>query len=176
MTCNLDKTWKDAEEAMKAMFEAGFHHQGEIPEGYRIDFNDHITDIWHMYQNVMRINRSRKEQWKDEDGNEAPELKSPEPKSPEPTFTIDGSDGFVTLPDGSYDPDGNISIGTDNITLGDAIASVPDAISWNNQVFTTPTTIGDTTTIAPPQATQSGELPAVDPEKNAEELNNRDGD
>ena len=168
MTCNLDKTWKDAEEAMKAMFEAGFHHQGEIPEGYRIDFNDHITDIWHMYQNVMRINRSRKEQWKDEDGNEAPELKSPEPKSPEPTFTIDGSDGFVTLPDGSYDPDGNISIGTDNITLGDAIASVPDAISWNNQVFTTPTTIGDTTTIAPPQATQSGELPAVDPEKNAE--------
>tara|TARA_B100000579_G_scaffold220540_1_gene180376 strand:+ start:2804 stop:3316 length:513 start_codon:yes stop_codon:yes gene_type:complete len=170
MTCNLDKAWNNAEAAMKAMFEAGFHHEGDIPEGYKIDFRDHITDIWHMYQNVVRINGSRKEQWKDAEGNEAPEL-----KAPEPTFTVDASDGFVTLPDGCYDPDGNISIGTDNITLGDAIASVPDAISWNNQVFTTPTTLGDTTTIAPPQATQSGELP-VDPEKNAEELNNRDGD
>ena len=47
-----------------------------------------------------------------------------------------------------------ISIGTDNITLGDAIASVPDAISWNNEVFTTPTdvTIGTDTQAAPPQA------------------------
>ena len=171
MSCNLDKTWNAAEKAMRAMFEAGFHHEGEIPEGYQIDFRDHITDIFHMYENVKRINKSRKDQWKDSEGNEAPEIK---PKAP--TFTVDASDGFVTLPDGCYDPDGNISIGTENITLGDAIASVPDAISWNNQVFTTPTTIGDTTTIAPPQATQSGELPAVDPEKNAEELNNRDGD
>ena len=112
----------------------------------------------------MRINKSRKEQWKDSEGKEAPELKGPD------TIVVTTDDnGYVTLPDGCYDPDGNISIGTENITLGDAIASVPDAISWNNQVFTTPTTI------APPQATQSGELP-VDPEKNAEELNNRDGD
>ncbi len=62
MTCNLDKAWNNAEAAMKAMFEAGFHHEGEIPEGYKIDFRDHITDIWHMYQNVKRINDSRKEQ------------------------------------------------------------------------------------------------------------------
>jgi len=166
MTCNLDKAWLEAEKAMKAMFEAGFHHQGDIPEGYQIDFNDHITDIWHMYQNVKRINKSRKEQWKDAEGKEAPELKGPD------TIVVTTDDnGYVTLPDGCYDPDGNISIGTENITLGDAIASVPDAISWNNQVFTTPTTIST----APPQATQSGELP-VDPEKNAEELNNRDGD
>merc|ERR1711981_1268068 len=125
---------------------AGFHHEGDIPEGYRIDFRDHITDIFHMYENVKRINRARKDQWKDAEGNDAPEL-----KAPEPTFTVDTSDGFITLPDGCYDPDGNISIGTDNITLG-------DAISWNNQVFTTPTdvTIGTDTQAAPPQASQSG--------------------
>jgi hypothetical protein len=159
MSCNLDKTWTDAEKALRAMFEAGFHHEGDIPEGYRIDFRDHITDIFHMYENVKRINRARKDQWKDAEGNDAPEL-----KAPEPTFTVDTSDGFITLPDGCYDPDGNISIGTDNITLGDAIASVPDAISWNNQVFTTPTdvTIGTDTQAAPPQASQSGDLPPED--------------
>ena len=49
--------------------------------------------------------------------------------------------------------------------LGDAIASVPDAISWNNEVITTPTdvTIGTDTQAAPPQASQSGDLPSEDP-------------
>ena len=49
MSCNLDKTWTDAEKALRAMFEAGFPHDGDIPEGYRIDFRDHITDIFHCF-------------------------------------------------------------------------------------------------------------------------------
>ena len=84
------------------------------------------------------------------------------------------------------------------MTLGDAITSIGgDAITWNNEVFNEPVTFNtddlqfSTDTLAPPQATQSGDLPPttpvprttnplentpVDPEKNAEELNNRDGD
>tara|TARA_B100001250_G_scaffold145307_1_gene124408 strand:+ start:117 stop:233 length:117 start_codon:yes stop_codon:yes gene_type:complete len=38
MSCNLDKTWTDAEKALRAMFEAGFHHEGEIPAGYQDRF------------------------------------------------------------------------------------------------------------------------------------------
>tara|TARA_B100001996_G_scaffold115741_1_gene87602 strand:- start:50 stop:589 length:540 start_codon:yes stop_codon:yes gene_type:complete len=179
MSCNLDKTWNEAEKALRAMFEAGFYHEGEIPERYQIDFRDHITDIYHMYENVKRINKSRKDQWVDAEGNPAPATTSSKCSDvhQDTVFVTGADDGVITLPDGCYDPDGNISIDTGNITLGDAIASVPDAISWNNEVFTSPEiTFGTDTQAAPPQASQSGELPPIDPEKNAEDLNNRDGD
>ena len=86
-----------------------------------------------------------------------------------------------TVPDGSidldYDPDYNISLGN---------VDVPDAISWNNEVFTTPKVTyntGDSITFVN-DGTQSAEgnpgTPIVtfgdtEKEKNAEALNDRDG-
>ena len=84
-----------------------------------------------------------------------------------------------TVPDGSidldYDPDYNISLGSD----------VPDAISWNNEVFTEPLTFntGDSITFVN-DGTLSAEGNPGTPvitfgddakEKNAEALNDRDG-
>jgi len=86
-----------------------------------------------------------------------------------------------TVPDGSidldYDPDYNISLGN---------VDVPDAISWNNEVFTTPKVTyntGDSITFVN-DGTQSAEgnpgTPIItfgdtEKEKNAEALNDRDG-
>ena len=89
----------------------------------------------------------------------------------EDTFTV--PDGSIDL---DYDPDYNISLG--NI-------DVPDAISWNNEVFTEPVTFntGDSVTFVN-DGTLSAEgnpgTPIVtfgDAERNlnAEELNDRDG-
>ena len=88
----------------------------------------------------------------------------------EDTFTV--PDGSIDL---DYDPDYNISLGSD----------VPDAISWNNEVFTEPLTFntGDSITFVN-DGTLSAEgnpgTPIVtfgdaEKEKNAEALNDRDG-
>jgi len=88
----------------------------------------------------------------------------------EDTFTV--PDGSIDL---DYDPDYNISLGSD----------VPDAISWNNEVFTEPLTFntGDSITFVN-DGTLSAEGNPGTPvitfgddakEKNAEALNDRDG-
>ena len=88
----------------------------------------------------------------------------------EDTFTV--PDGSIDL---DYDPDYNISLGSD----------VPDAISWNNEVVTEPLTFntGDSITFVN-DGTLSAEGNPGTPvitfgddakEKNAEALNDRDG-
>ena len=160
MSCNLHKAWLEAELAMKNAFQVAFEHEGKVPANYETDYRADITDFWHMYQNVVRMRKNLVQV--------VPENYQHEPtESEKDSIVITGADdGVITLPDGCYDPDGNISIDTSNITLGDAIASVPDAISWNNEVFTSPEiTFGTDTQVAPPQASQSGELPPTTPEK-----------
>ena len=188
MSCKLHSAWLEAEEAMKQMFIAGFEAEGKYPEKYETDYRADITDIWHMYQNVRRIRENMVKMVPEnyihehEDSSTSTEDSS---TSTNDTIHITTSDnGVATLPDGCYDPDGNITLDPGvNITLGDAITSVGDAITWNNEVFNEPITFE----AAPPTATQSGELPPttiptprttnpIDPEKNAEDLNNRDGD
>ena len=52
-------------------------------------------------------------------------------------YLVEGASGtYAAFPDGCYDPDGNVSL-----SIGDAdTVSVPDAISWNDQVFNEPIT------------------------------------
>ena len=160
MSCSLHKAWLDAEKAMKNMFVVGFEHEGKYPEKYDTDYRADITDIWHMYQNVRRIRLNMV-------ANIPEGYVHEEEESSDDTVHIEigSDDGTVTLPDGCYDPDGNISV-----TLGDAITSIGgDAITWNNEVFNEPVTFNtddlqfSTDTLAPPQATQSGDLPPTTP-------------
>lgn len=157
MSCNLHKAWLEAEEAMKQMFVVGFEHEGKYPEKYETDYRADITDIWHMYQNVRRIRLNMVAIVPEDYVHEG----TCDGKTDTDTVTFStgtGDEGTFVLPDGCYDPDGNVSV-----TLGDAITSIGgDAITWNNEVFNEPVTFTTDTQAAPPQASQSGDLPPED--------------
>ena len=166
MTCGLHTKFDKAVDAVKEALHAAIDTK---------DFNrSTLSELWRHYQGLQTISEGLPEH-KEHDSI---------------TFDTKNVPGFESdytpgiFPDGCYDPDGNITLDPGvNITLGDAITSVGDAITWNNEVFNEPITFE----AAPPTATQSGELPPttiptprttnpIDPEQNAEDLNNRDGD
>lgn len=158
MTCNLKEKFKAAEAAMRVAFDAALEHQDDF------DNSETVTDVWHMYSNWRRTIKSVPD---------LPEHSHDTANSTPYSFGVDLPP--TTLPDGSYDPDHNISIDT-AAAADNTVTFAPPNGDWGEYMST-----GDMITFTNANSTGTVGIPAepqvtkVDPEQNAADLNDRDG-
>ena len=157
MTCNLKAKFKEAETAIREAFDAALKHQD--------DFNnsDTVTDVWMMYSNWRRLDVPNVTNSHDDTVTNVP---TDTPFS----FGVD----LPQIPDGSYDPDSNITLdtGVDNtVTFAPPNGDWGEYMSTGDMItFTNENSTGTVGIPAQPEVTK-----AVDPEQNAADLNDRDG-
>jgi|TARA_B100001094_G_scaffold304760_1_gene334020 hypothetical protein len=165
MTCNLKAKFKEAETAIREAFDVALKHQD--------DFNNSetVTDVWMMYSNWRRLDLP----------NVFLEHSHDDTVTNVPTdtpfnFNVD----LPQMPDGSYDPDSNITLdtGVDNtVTFAPPNGDWGEYMSTGDMItFTNANSEGTIGVPAQPEVTKfrTPEQNAAD-QQHADDINDKDG-